>query len=566
MANYKGKMRRRPSKNGKREQPQKDSSAKRVNFDNTRMNKFEKDAEKFEKDHSNDVAWYSRNPELLRAAGSVAFSDVVGQQLPFTNQFSTSVPGVMAIQWKPSLGGFGMNAVNQAKQDIYSFVVHANSRNQSYDPNDLMLVILAAKDVFCAIGAMIRAYGTMKKFSGINMYTPQALVTAMGFDYDDLVSNLAEMWFDINEMIARSSQLWIPNNIPLVARQFWMNSNVYYDANSPKAQYYLYVQSQFLAYRETDFEDGGSLRSVSVTNAAGTAQQAFNPGTRGATFTWKQWKEAVNYMFDQLLNSQDRGIMLGDVLKAYGPDKIYSLSEIPATYNIEYSYNPEVLSQFENTTIMAGVPAGGVKQDLTRNTLIEYEISAGALSTPISVASGNVPPQEVIMNFHGQTQPTPEQIMVASRMMNAGPTWQEIPSFSVKGSGLEPVTTKQYGFKLQYCGTEIAVDICIYYYKYDVPTADRLKYYSMVSNEGTVTFDESYVALWSAFDWAPWYYVKNSAHVEGASSNESLVGMRSPEASMALGDYDMYCIITADVLRKLHTTAVYSEFGVPVMG
>lgn len=68
-------------------QGRKDSKDKRVNYDNERESKFTADAKKL---GCNDISWYANNAELMKAAGSLPFSSVLGNSVfqyavPFGN-------------------------------------------------------------------------------------------------------------------------------------------------------------------------------------------------------------------------------------------------------------------------------------------------------------------------------------------------------------------------------------------------------------------------------------------------------------------------------------------------
>lgn len=318
-------------------QGRKDSNSKRINLDNERESKFEKDmckGAKWTDARSNDVSWYAKTPELLRAAASLPFSITTGAKPEFT--IPEAVPGVLRIRWTPAVGGSDGNPINQAANSKYSFTVHANSRNYAYDPADQMKMILAGSQVFSAIAAGLRAYGIMHRFEQRDYYTPQALVSAMGFSYTDLRSNLANMWYGLNELIARSQQIWIPNDMPVITRWFWLNSNIYRDGGSIKAQYYIFQQRFFWKYVL-----GTSLESTNLESVAWPDD-----------CTWSQYLGFVDSLIQPLLDSQDRGIIFGDILKAYGPDKIYALNNIDNTYVVEPVYDREVLTQIENLTVI----------------------------------------------------------------------------------------------------------------------------------------------------------------------------------------------------------------------
>lgn len=82
----------------KREQPRKDSKAKRVNLDNARESRVERDIRRdSQKVTANDIQWYSRNPELLKSSASLPFAKVLGAQV--AGDQSIPVPGIMKFAY-----------------------------------------------------------------------------------------------------------------------------------------------------------------------------------------------------------------------------------------------------------------------------------------------------------------------------------------------------------------------------------------------------------------------------------------------------------------------------------
>jgi hypothetical protein len=522
----------RNSNRSKGTQRRSNGKGKRVNFDNERESKYEKDEAEFTKKGNkktcatNDVSWYAHSPEMLKAASSLPFSNTTGLRLPFSS--GNAVPGVMGIYYVPTIGpriGF-WDPINQAANSLYSYVVHANSRNQSYDATDLMISVLAGAQLFSFIAHGIRAYGIMRLYDQRNKYLPQGLIRAMGFDFADLRDNLSKMWFDLNELIARSDQIWIPNTIPVIERWFWMNGNIYMDGDSVKSQYYMYVPEQVYKYDETTYSTGSALVDTGWDPIANT-------------YTWAQYMTIVNSMFDALLDSQDRGIMFGDILKAFGPEKIYRLSEIPSDYVVVPQYDTEVLTQIENSTSLT------VRQgDVTINgTLNRIELTANNTSSEPTLNAGNFLPPEVVLNFHTKDIPSPEQIMVATRLTAVG---------SVCAGG----TAGQSNWNVfpTTCGTEYVYVNRMFYFN-SSNTLSTLNYGSTRNPAAATHLD--IMSQWATFDWAPWMYRYDTAPAASA--------ILTTPAKQAVGDYDNYTTIDYTTITKMHTAAVYSEFGVPTL-
>lgn len=526
----KGKNSKSRNPRVKREQPRKDSRGKRVNFDNERESKFLKDeraAAKMESCKSNDIAWYAQNPELLKSAASIGWSSTVGLPLEFTT--TAAVPGIMSMTWSPVIGAEFNAPLNQAADEMYSFIVHANSRNTQYNAPDVMATVLAGSSVFAAFALGVRAYGTARLYSQLDYYTPDALLTAQGFSPSDIRANLSQMWFDLNEMAARLTQIWIPNTMPVLERWFWLCSNIYKDGDSRKAQYYLFTPAMFYQWGVVD-------------NASGLTVQGWGNAT---SHTWAQYKSMINSMITALMDSEDRGIMMGDILKAYGPDKLFAVNPISADYKVEPVYDKEVLTQIENLSVFSSVPTT-VQQDSMKRNLFQNWPRLTSLAGTVT------PGSEQVLNFHQLEDPTPEQIMIATRLKVSGTYIGENTGAPSPSAVTSPNTF----------GTEVVNGVQIYYYVWEngAKTLGRADVTPYLAQSTVASLSNLQTYLWAAFDWAPWIYnyVAQDMPVTAYQAIEVPV-------QKAIGDYDNYIIITEADLRKMHRTAVYSEFGVPVL-
>lgn len=538
----------------KREQPRKDSRTRRVNLDNERVSKFDKDFDgvrdprKTDRTRcSNDVSWYAHNAELLKSAAQIPFSDVTGR--PFDYNPLYSVPGICALDWVPFVGGAGLNiAMNQAANQIYSYTVHANSRNQSYDASDEMLIILAGAQVFSFLSLGLRAYGLMRKYFQQDSYTPEGLISASGFHFADLQKNYSHMWFDLNQIIAKTRQIWIPNVMPLIERWFWMNGNVYHDGASVKAQYYIFTPAVVYKYDETTVRTGGSLQTI----VWGADQNS----------TWQHYLDVINEMINALLNSQDRGIIFGDILKAYGADKLYAVTDVTADYTVEAVYDREVLSQIENATIWTvanNTDIGPIVQDTGgTNTLFQLFWNTKvkeSTSMTIPVAKQNGAPNTLYLNFHQNEVPTAEQIMVATRLMSAG----DAIAGALGGNVYTMPAT---------CGTEVLTRMRLFYRTRNASTGNiglqklLIQTNTPLSIIGDNTTSVLYTTMYYAFDWAPGLIWMNS---EDWIIPSGVPNGTSHFASLLLKtmDYDNYTSLDWTALNRMNITAVLSEFGVP---
>lgn len=564
----------------RREQPRKDNKSKRVNFDNTRAGKFRKDmdkmsntAQQIDKDAkrpgANEISWYNGNPELLRSAASIPIATIIGKPITEfadwtqTSKAAYAVPGIMSISWMPTIGT-DVDAINQSFNSQYSFLVHANSRNYSYDAPDLGILELAGISVFQILASMVRAYGISKYYQETSLYVPNHILKAMGFNPEDIRRNLANMWFTINNLIDQTRQIWVPTVMPVADRWIWMNSMIFKDAQGPSAQLYMYVQNRYWIYNEKTSDTGSYLDVVKDSASAATE---FTPADK--QYNWYTWVSVAQSMIDALVGSQDRGIIYGDILNAYGADKIRAMSAISSDFRIEPEYNAEVLMQIENLTLSACQPVQVFQSqtDLTKGPLIKQ---AWGQKLELDVEYDNKVHNlltKAVLNFHFPEQPTPEIITIATRAMNLGLD-QLAPSFNPTASPVE----QNLGMRPATCGTEVFRSVKIFTLALNprggemLQETDLLQVYSPTSNLNVLTIDSLSDIM--AFDWHPFIYRVPSTYTfpKAESGSDGInIGFDGIKPFQAHGDYDHYTIMDVDMLSRINRVCVYSLFGVPQM-
>lgn len=554
-------------------QRKKDSNSKRVNYDNTRINKFDKDMRKEQqasgprgkmvwlkqceaaKNSDNDISWYWRNPDMAESAGRIGFSRTTG--MPDGNGIIT--PGIMSFFWESACDLGYAQAINEAANSLYSNIVHANSRNTSYTALDLMMLIMAGKEVFSAIAHGIRAYGLMLQTNQENFYCPSGLLNALGFDYADLKANYSHMQSDLNRLIADSRQIWLPNTLPVIHRAFWMNTNIYTDSDNEKAQYYAYVPACFKIYDETGSASGGRVIPA--------PSNKWSPLTKYSSInlsTWQNYIDAVDELIQALVLSEDRGVIFGDILKAYGEGSIFKIEYIDVNYSIKPVYNTEVLMQMENATFplynmnsttSVDMRSYGISfiQDQTHGAIL----GAAAASTASTAAGrtsqsvGMYYPKQPIINFHFKGQPTAQQIMLATRMTACGSVMQAGPDIN------NPTTV--YGVWPRSVGTERCVAVKMFKYTSGRNiTALPIPQLLDISVTPSAAVIER-LANHAQFDWSPIVYLVNPNNLANPFDQMTW------EPEDYFGDIDNYIVVHQSEIARLHNAAIMSEFGVPVL-
>nr|QXV86629.1 capsid protein [Rat picobirnavirus] len=546
----------------------KDSKVKRVNYDNARVDKVEKDIEEGKAGPGrNDPSYYMKNPTLLTSAGSLPFAPILGQNTPS----GFKVPGVMTINWVPSLGPNDV-AISQAFDSQYSFIVHANSRNQSYDAPDLAMTEIAGANVFSIISAAIRAYGTVKYYKEQNLYYPDALLVGMGFEPQDFRDNMAQIWFDINNFIDQTGQIWIPNTMPLYRRWIDLNTNVYLDAPGNTAQTYFFVQSAYWIYDQTMLSTGGSLGFVAIGGGSTLnwkKTNVFSPGRN--QYPWATWRLVIQSMISALVNSQDRGIMYGDILKAYTADKIMAMSPIQADLMSIPVYNAEMQTQFENVITARTNPTGLVQYASTDSAPIRLAQSwpQGMSADGYFATTGTNTIKKVIgrvehtyLNYHIAEQPAPIDNAIATRM-RAGKVQVDKSHVTVSTIATKPSVGPSVYF-LETCGTEVPIGINLVEISSSAVSGYKVITIPQFMGPTLAAANLNALVSLSAFDWHPAIYIVSDTESE---TNDTGIGFTPQynQISAVNLDFDNYTSIDDVILNKLHTVCTYSLLDVPVL-
>lgn len=591
-----------------KEQPKKDSKAARVNLDNVRVSDLSK---LFTRADSNHVEWdLKKDPTSVKLAASIPFSSVPGRD----NGMLNTIPGVMTLTWMPTFGSPHTQTLSALKESLYSYVVHANSRTKLYDPNDLLLMVLAVQEIFTKIAELKRVYGVMRSWHGSNDYTPRLIVQALGFDYKDLVNNYPTMVSDLNLLIAETKQLWVPNTFPVLDRYLWMASNIFQDSDNPKGQYVMYVRGMYLKYDETTYKTGGALIPANYDFSENTESEYsvwdFNCNAMDAadfkasalttgTLTWEQHLQMLRNMIVAIRNSSDRGMICGDILNAYGIDKILTALPLDPNYEVIPGYNPEVMWQIENLITYPNYPTH-LYQNMDNNTIfVRYHDMKATVATtkPAIYTTTYDPPtsatttyqqrfKNALLNFHQQTQPTPEQVIVATRNTAVGIQWDRFVA--------ERLTdfVAIYGPKPVAAGTTIVTGVRMYtavkrrisntgVINYYAPDEKNFMLAAFAGNaagfiyyiNGTLDPVSSsevtsprFMELWESFDWAPHVY---NDYVSGAylPTYRELINERGRDLNgvSVYAEYDLYQVVGIDELARIHDFCSYSEFDIPVM-
>lgn len=526
---------------------------------------------------ANDPSWYNSEPQLVKDVASISFNAPLGNTVstmfdPVTGGDKGVVPGIMVLRFMPTIGALSKDGkastADIAAKSLYSYVRYANSGARNYEASDLMMYLLATGQAYSYYAYLTKVYSLLTTSKSDNRYYVNAMLCACGVDPDNLRNNIANFRAYINNYATRLNSLYIPKDLPFITRHVWMNTGIFKDSEIKKSQEYMFLQRDFLAYDDKNgllcvFPEG--IEESSYSNYAHNFQAS-------SRFTFNQLKNTGDLLINQLIQSEDAGIMGGDILKAYGADKMAYASIIPEDYHIESLYSLEVLSQIHNA-LFAGIPTTGLNAkdklhlfDISQTTINDVDfltqgkpyyathedaiantnIKGFGFPTTMGLTqphwvSTPVDTENSILNFY-KDSPTPDDVMVATRLQFVV---NDDGYFSV-GDGMASIKTG--------CLTDFGTEICIDYSVFFLEATGEVGYYADICS---ILDDLTDIQMLNrltticTFDWHP----RTISYGEQGVSNH-----------FGFSNMANYAILSNQEKINMHYVAVLSEFGIPKLG
>lgn len=490
----------------------------------------------------NDPSWYTVNGQVLKDVSNFSFNNALGADVTIKGEdgnggqltYHTRLPGVMSILTVPTIGiARGEDApVNIAARNIYSYVRHANSGHSNYDPADLMIYLLAMDSIYTYWSYLVRVYGVAQVYSQTNRYVGDAYLRSMGVDPYSIRTQLADFRAFINMFAVKASVFCVPKTMTYFVRHSWMYSNIYKDEDISKAQVYMYVPAFLYKYMLDTSTGAGYLSAVQIAAMAGSAGELGSMAQRSVGDLISIGYELLNAMMTQ----EDTGIMSGDILKAYGAENLWKMSQIPEDYAVFPVFSEEVLAQIHNTNFASRVickidpenPASTVNDFHGLDIKQMTDVGTGYLVFDPIFSGARHLCHNKVLDFWKET-PTPEDIIVATRNMLGGDN-----ETALTGSRL---------IRINSCGSEIA--LCAFVCVLDTNSGNPVLTQYYLSDAGNAAQNLQTI---SKFNEYPIYYQINT-------NTNAIMNI--------VGEIGTYTVVTDWEIAQMHTAALLSMFGVP---
>lgn len=517
----------------------------------------------------NDISWYSRFPNLLVAAGSFPYPYRPGMQMTLGTPYSTKpssateipnrnyfIPGVMVMDWVPTIG-ISNTATDPASvlgKEMYSRVRSKYSGALVADAPDFVMYVLAMDSIYAYTAWLKRLYRTLSAWSPENFVTPDQLLQAMGLTVNNIKTLRAEktqLWQLINELILQSRKFMVPAALDIFNRHFWMSDNVYLDDNNIQGQFYLFNPKALYKFQEQPVDTEGNLASGLTMTPMPFVQTASN---NQVVLHAQDLYQYGRDMIDALVAWDEALDISGYLMRAYEGVPSFVVSELQDSELLVPVYEPEVLSQIENSRC---VPAANYIGDWSGFNIKQSVVTNAVISNPtytinqsmdddneISALGYNIPP---MLSIRSQT-PTVADSVIASRLQSIVISVENI---AAKGS-----TPAQYKVFVT-AGTEISINWRIVNDSSYFTMFPRLAGVPIPSQPGypwtttgiTVSNHFGSILDIAQFDWHPIVLLTMYDTTYGRTK------------FTFVGDVHNVTNITVDAMRNLHKVCIYSELN-----
>lgn len=533
-------------------------------------------------DALNDISWYSKYPEILESASRIPFPYKPGMKIdPGTVSIQVhsndgnvdfgsvncrfGIPGVMALDWAPSLGSSATSndPASLIGQEMYGKVRSVYSGSLDADAPDFVMYVMALDSIYYMIGHLKRIYRVLNAWSPDNYATPDYLLTAFGLGTTQITNWRAQkdqLWQYINTLIAKSAKYKCPAVMDIFNRHYWMCDNIYGDAPEAKAQFYVFNPLGVFKLNP----------NKEVPNSEPKATAAGLDFVRLTNSMVNNPTNMYNFVMELIaaIDAWDDGYTIAGYLqRAYPDTPSFSIAKLQLEETQNVVYSEEVLTQIENSRTVGSNwtvfdNSLGVSQDPLSNAVIHQPVAASNVldntTAAIIFGSGFKP----VMSLRS-AQPTPAEIVVASRLLAVlGDYAVEDPNTGVEGFPILAGSEIPYRWRVvnaigvplgvnQVFSTEVA--------PYTVIALSGLRSGQLNppvswTRADAQTFRGAQVC--QQFDWHPitWLLLSDYADATQGERNFNF-------ECVPMSDVHNLTVFSKDQLNEIHNICLYSEFN-----
>nr|UVJ88891.1 putative capsid protein [Picobirnavirus sp.] len=454
------------------------------------------------------------------------------------------------------------NPINNAGARLKTQTLKSNSRSSvPYEGSDEVLNVLCTADIVTALIEAERALSIYTTYIYDNAYFAESLITALGFDYDDLDANIAnyrKKWTslatDFNATIVAPAQM------TLFMRKIYLASNVFADGDSTHIK-------QVYAYRQIYFNKLNDVgNGTEITDFHGTH-------SLGELLAW------IKTAIVRIRDNKDYQNMYEDLRHAFL--KIFGINPMLPTTPFQFNTDPLNREQIHNiktlpicitSNYFKMLPSdfefrsgtdGYLYQGRAGNIRFRgFYYDVGEMSSADTVSTNCA-----IQYYYGGSKSTAGNIPKSANGSIYNMYKDDITGDDILDITRGNVTLKYHNngaqeyFEVADCGTELFTEIRVYCFDDDYQLTQFQIGTVVIDNnnsyEGlTSTFFLTEDAMISRFDWHPLItFVTTSPQT--ADPNNALAGIREAHC---IGDIYHPLFINVEDMASINEVCIFSEF------
>lgn len=501
--------------------------------------------------HKNDWKFYAVNELLAKQVASIPFNVLTGAPLPVTvlNYMGSeskvirgnrSAVAVARIDYVPAVGvsGGSTSGISLAANQLYAEMRAANSGAKNYEAPDLLMFVIAVQDLYRNIMEAMRTLSMVGVYDFANKTLPKHIIElGMCYDYADLSANRAQYLARLNTLISASNAFGIPAYFTGLLRRLFIAGNVFMDSDAIRGQYYVFKSRGYYVWSPTTSSAGSSLKYVDFAYEFGSNGVPNPPSTFDAML------DAIEDQITALMSDSDALTMEGDILKAWGPDKLYKMPMLDGDTRCVPICDEDILAQIENMIVAPG--SFFFSGELTATT------TGFGSSLDVTQIGGNAIIWQPVLGMVG-TSDTNSVPVIGARAFNShkiDPSYTDTLEWT-RLSAVWGTSAVDDGGKAKLsvvaCGTELPINMAIFLLQWDTTgktTALGTTFQQLPTD--TNAAGVFLLAVVAQLDWHPAVYVYSPG-----SSTITGVAM----------DTKVCTVIDSDTMIRIHESVNYAVY------
>lgn len=270
----------------------------------------------------NDPIYYYTNKDVTDSALRMNFEFFAGTPYSVGNTSVLRPLNILAYYMYPSpnrISPFGNDPVSAgstwAARKLYTALSSITGRTSNYTSNTLTIMFLAMGELLSMYSYMRRAFTYLYTYNKRNWGLPQGLFQAMGIDFDDFSTNVANYRTEFNTIVNDMNTLAIISSVSYFAKCATMYDYIFADENADMAQLWMMVPaSTWVLHEGTPGEATNPEFPSYFGSWLETRQVGLTNGGSAQVNTFSSLLTLLREMVNALMQSTTLQMVYSDVL------------------------------------------------------------------------------------------------------------------------------------------------------------------------------------------------------------------------------------------------------------